>query len=129
MEANTSKSPRKVWTLEEDIRLRELFPYMESAKVAELLGVPMSKVNQRASRLGMKKDPDYIKQKYQECGRELQAHSKCTRFVKGQVSWNKGKKGLCMGGIETQFKAGKMPHNTKSNGHINNVQTATGGFV
>lgn len=36
-----------------------------------------------------------------------------TRFTKGQDSWNKGTKGICAGGIKTQFKKGQKPHNYK----------------
>jgi hypothetical protein len=34
-----------------------------------------------------------------------------TCFPKGHVPFNKGKKGLNIGGVETQFKKGHMPHN------------------
>lgn len=33
------------------------------------------------------------------------------RFERGHVPFNKGKKGLCQGGVETQFKKGHKPHN------------------
>lgn len=33
------------------------------------------------------------------------------RFKTGQRSWNRGKKGLQIGGKETQFKKGNKPHN------------------
>lgn len=33
------------------------------------------------------------------------------RFGKGHAPFNKGKKGLTTGGVETQFKKGQMPHN------------------
>lgn len=32
-------------------------------------------------------------------------------FPKGHIPFNKGKKGLVLGGVETQFKKGEMPHN------------------
>jgi len=40
------------------------------------------------------------------------------RFIKGHRPWNKGKKGINIGGKETQFKPGHLPHNTKQNGDI-----------
>jgi hypothetical protein len=33
------------------------------------------------------------------------------------TSWNKGTKGVMMGGVETQFKKGQNPHNTKPIGY------------
>lgn len=38
------------------------------------------------------------------------------RFKKGQVPWNKGLKGLNLGGKETQFKKGQVPHNYREVG-------------
>lgn len=40
------------------------------------------------------------------------------RFINGHKSWNKGLKGICTGGIETQYKPGNEPHNTKYDGCI-----------
>lgn len=35
----------------------------------------------------------------------------CAQFSKGHVPFNKGKKGITMGGVETQFKKGHRPYN------------------
>jgi hypothetical protein len=35
-----------------------------------------------------------------------------TRFKPGHATWNKGMKGLDIGGKATRFKKGQMPHNT-----------------
>jgi hypothetical protein len=40
------------------------------------------------------------------------------RFVKNIRPWNKGKKGLNIGGKETQFKKGNLPHNTLYDGCV-----------
>jgi len=40
------------------------------------------------------------------------------KFYKGHTPWNKGIKGLQIGGKETQFKTGNEPHNTKYDGCI-----------
>lgn len=39
------------------------------------------------------------------------------RFQKGNIPFNKGKKGLSKGGVETQFKKGDIPANTKPVGY------------
>lgn len=39
-----------------------------------------------------------------------------TRFKPGFTPWNKGMKGLNMGGQQTQFKKGHLPHNTRHDG-------------
>jgi hypothetical protein len=38
------------------------------------------------------------------------------RFRKNQPAWNRGIKGLQIGGKETRFKKGQLPHNTKEIG-------------
>ena len=40
------------------------------------------------------------------------------RFLPGHTPWNKGIKGLDIGGKETRFKKGNEPHNTKYDGCI-----------
>lgn len=40
------------------------------------------------------------------------------QMKKGHTPWNKGMKGISVGGIETQFKIGSQPHNTKYDGCI-----------
>lgn len=40
------------------------------------------------------------------------------KFIPGHTTWNKGFKGLSIGGEETQFKPGYLPHNTKYDGCI-----------
>ncbi len=49
---------------------------------------------------------------------ERQNRDEKGRFKKGHISWNKGIKGLTIGGVQTQFKPGNEPHNTKHNGAI-----------
>jgi len=34
------------------------------------------------------------------------------QFIVGAIPWNKGMKGICIGGKETQFKPGNLPHNS-----------------
>lgn len=48
------------------------------------------------------------------------------RFQEGQESWNKGKKGLNIGGKETQFKKGDVPHNYMP---VGTVRVNTLGYV
>lgn len=40
------------------------------------------------------------------------------QFTEGIIPWNKGTKGLSVGGVVTQFKKGNLPHNTKYDGCI-----------
>jgi len=47
-----------------------------------------------------------------------QRDAKTGRFLPGYKPWNNGKKGVKVGGVETQFKPGHLPHNTKFDGCI-----------
>jgi len=49
-----------------------------------------------------------------------------TRFQKGQRSWNKGKKGITLGGEQTQFKKGNLPHNHRP---VGTERINTDGYV
>ena len=55
-------------------------------------------------------EPDFITRR--------QKRDNSGRFVKGMTPWNKGTKGIQIGGKQTQFKPGHLPHNTKHDGAI-----------
>jgi len=72
-------------------------------------GCNVQQIYNRANKMGLHKDLDFLHQYYRE---NFKGH-KATQFKKGMKSWNKGQKGLQIGGVETQFKKGRLPHNTK----------------
>ena len=51
---------------------------------------------------------------------------KCARFTKGHRPWNKDMKGLAIGGKETQFQKGSIPHNHRP---VGSERIAKGGFI
>ncbi|MHB9005069.1 MAG: HNH endonuclease signature motif containing protein [Coriobacteriia bacterium] len=48
------------------------------------------------------------------------------QYLKNNIPWNKGKKGLDIGGKETRFKEGQLPHNTKYDGCITTRKDKSG---
>jgi len=64
-------------------------------------------------KLKLKKSPEYLKEHVYTI-----KPNKQTQFVKGHKAWNKGMKGLMMGGSATQFLKGHKPHNWKPEGSI-----------
>lgn len=90
--------------------LRARFPHMRTRDLAAELRRTYTAVAQRALDFGLKKSPQFLASP--ESGRLHKADSRgaSTRFVRGQVSWNKGSHyapgGRC---AETQFKPGNKP--------------------
>jgi hypothetical protein len=100
---------RKYWTKEEAEELQRLYPTTTGKDLALRFGCNVQQIYNRANKMGLHKDLDFLHQYYRE---NFKGH-KATQFKKGMKSWNKGQKGLQIGGVETQFKKGKLPHNTK----------------
>lgn len=100
---------RKYWTKEEAEELQRLYPTTTGKDLALRFGCNVQQIYNRANKMGLHKDIDFLHQYYRE---NFKGH-KATQFKKGMASWNKGQKGLQIGGVETQFKKGRLPHNTK----------------
>jgi len=100
---------RKYWTKEEAEELQRLYPTTTGKDLALRFGCNVQQIYNRANKMGLHKDLDFLHQYYRENFKGHQA----TQFKKGMKSWNKGQKGLQIGGVETQFKKGRLPHNTK----------------
>jgi hypothetical protein len=102
--------PRTRWTPEMDQTVRTRYPNEKTADIAAAMGLSEAKVYCRASLLGVKKSDEFMSSVLS--GRLTRAHEKgrTTYFQKGMVPWNKGMKGLIIGGEGTQFKAGMAPH-------------------
>lgn len=84
----------KTWTSDEDTQLTTLYATEASVReIATIMGRTKPSIKNRVHTLGLKK-PEGI--------------TNAGRFVPGQKSWNKGKKGIDMGGRshETRFKPG-----------------------
>ena len=95
---------RAFWTEEEDSELRLRYADELTEQIAHDFGRTLSAVYGRAKRFGLHKSDTFV----QEQGRIHARHPKAVekRFTKGMASWNKGMKGICTGGVETQFKKG-----------------------
>jgi hypothetical protein len=99
-------APRRPWT-EADLQLlRERFPSTQTRLVAAALGRTESMVNGKAYQLGLGKTDEYLSSP--AAGRLDGARGASSRFVKGQKSWNKGKKLPGHGNPDTFFKPGTL---------------------
>jgi hypothetical protein len=88
---------------QEDI-LRDRYADTKTSHIAALLGVSVGRVYAKAHALGLKKSAAFLASP--EAYRLDGKIGASTRFEKGQQPWNKGIKGLDIGGHETRFKPG-----------------------
>jgi hypothetical protein len=103
--------PKVFWTAEQIAALCNRYPDEKTEDLAMDIGRPVSSVYAKAAQLGLKKSADFLATP--SSGRTNGRQGIGTRFKKGHASWNKGMKGLDLGGKETQFKPGQLPHNTQ----------------
>lgn len=109
---------RTFWTKEQDDMMRAFYPDNTMGTMKTILGRTESSIYGRADLLNLKKSDAYIAspaacrlRRGDNVGAEF-------RFKKGMTTWNKGMKGLHIGGKETQFKKGTKPPNWKPVGYI-----------
>jgi len=95
------------FTNKEDRFIKNNYLELNDRQLAEALSKNKGSIRGRRIRIG--------------CNLPREIHDqrrKDSLYYKGQVSWNKGLKGLCIGGKETQFKKGHLPKNTLYDGAI-----------
>jgi hypothetical protein len=103
---------RKYWTKEMLEYLKTNYANESSQRIADRFDIKLNAVYNKAFVLGLKKSTEYIEKHCRNLQRSVR-----NEFAKGHKPWNKGQKGLQIGGLETQFKKGRLPHNTKPIGY------------
>lgn len=103
----------QVWTNKDIEILVELYSTTDNKVLCKMLNKTVTQVYNKSFALGLKKTKEYKK----EFGKQFRTGNPSTYFKKGQTAWNKGMKGLQIGGKETQFRKGHTPHNNKPIGH------------
>lgn len=106
-------APRRQWTNEEDRIIAEHYPHTSSSELCDLLNCRISQLYNRANVLGLKKTTAFMRSSLSGCIQPGQRRGTSFEFKKGHAPWNKGTKGLQIGGEATQFKPGQLPHNTQ----------------
>ena len=95
----------KPWTPEDDADLRQLYPHHDIRQLMAMFGREEKAVQARAHRLGLRKAEGYVA-------------PQLNTFQKGHATWNKGMKGLDIGGKATRFQKGRKPHTWRPIGHV-----------
>jgi len=93
-----SRKPYLPW---EEAFIRQHYADSATADLARALDRTCLSVYHKARSLGIRKSAAYIASIYPD-----PKHGEATRFQAGHTTWNKGMKGLHIGGEATQFKPG-----------------------
>lgn len=109
---------RNPWTPDQLRALRKRYPHERTANIVDEAGHSVGSCHQKAAALGLRKTDRFMQG--DATGRLGSGNNKgvSTRFAKGHATWNKGMKGLQIGGEETQFKKGNTPRNHKPVGTV-----------
>ncbi len=116
---------RHKWTERDIDILRREYPDRYASEVADMLGVTVKSVYQKAKALGIGKSKAWRKRELELQGERLRRDGATKRFQKGHVPHNTGKpwqKWLSPEGrknsLTTAFYKGHAPHNTKYDGCV-----------
>ena len=103
------------WTPDQIDALTRLYPDHRCEEVARTIGRSERACYGMAHQLGIRKSAEFLASRL--AGRLDGVKGGRTRFAKGHATWNKGQKGLDLGGKATRFKAGNRPHTWRPIGH------------
>lgn len=98
----------RAWTDAEERRLRHFYPDIVTPALARGMGRSIPSINGKAGALGLRKSAAFFAAA--ASGRLRGDRGGAFRFAKGHTPWNKGRKGLSLGGMATRFQKGNRPH-------------------
>jgi hypothetical protein len=99
---------RAFWTAERVEVLTARYPNEKTEDVARILGCTVTRIYNKVHALKIRKSAEFLREVHGTRLKELPG-GVANRFKKGGATWNKGMKGLDIGGKETRFKKGQKP--------------------
>lgn len=81
---------RRPWTAAEDALIRERYPELSAAEVADLIKRSVKAVYTRANELGVYKQPEWIAERARRRILDPNHGGRANHFQTGHVTWNKG---------------------------------------
>ena len=126
-----SYQARAVWTPERERLLREFYPNVGSAAIAQALHITANQVYRKARAMGLYKSHAFLSTA--ASGRMQAGHQqsgKSTRFQPGQIPWNRGTH-FAAGGrsAETRFKPGRKPEEAHNYVPIGTMKLSPDGYL
>nr|VFK58933.1 MAG: HNH endonuclease [Candidatus Kentron sp. UNK]VFK68638.1 MAG: HNH endonuclease [Candidatus Kentron sp. UNK] len=103
------KNKRRHWTQEEISLLRAEYADAPTGAIARRLGRTERAVYSQANDMGLGKSPTHLARMRAEAAERVRVAGEKTRFSSGHASWNRGLRGLHLGGKETRFAPGHRP--------------------
>jgi len=99
---------RRPWTPAEDAIIRERYPDLTAAEVADLIKRSVKAVYTHANELGVHKQPEWIADRARRRSLDPNHGGRASRFTPGQPPWNKGMPYDAGGrSKETRFRPGQ----------------------
>lgn len=105
---------RQPWSLQDIALLRKLYPVVSTISLAKILGRAENKIYAKAREQGLRKSADYLASPDACHLRRGDQVGIRTRFRAGKTPWNKGMKGLQIGGFSTRFQSGNLSGNANT---------------
>jgi hypothetical protein len=130
MTRHRPRHQRHQWTTYEEQFLRDWYPHVMTATLADALGLAAKRVHSRAFQLGLRKSRDLVVEMALENARRPDHGGIATRFKPGMVPWNKGHSYVAGGrSAETRFEAGRQPHEARNYCPIGSLRITTNGVL
>lgn len=111
---------RKIWTENDITTLTTMFPHNYTEDICKILNRSYSSVAGKALQMGLKKSRIFKEIEESKTADRLRVIGSSSRWTKGNVPHNKGKKmpsEIYQKCAPTMFKKGQTPHNTNYDGH------------
>lgn len=121
--------PRHRWSDDDIALLTRLYPDTPTIDIAKQLGASIDRVYKKANSIGLRKSSEYMNSPAACRLRRGDNVGAASRFQKGHVTWNKGVKGIYIGGIATQFKPGRAPSEASNYKPIGSVRLSKDNYL
>lgn len=101
---------RRHWSPEEEAELRRLYPDTPMPQLIQRFNREDRAIYSKATSMGLKRSAEYLASEHACRLRKGDNSGSAHRFKPGNAAWNKGMKGLQIGGEATRFRKGNKPH-------------------